>query len=357
VKTRTVQIGDCAEVVNGFAFKSELFTEERRGLPIIRIRDVLRGRSETFYTGEYPENSVIQNGDLLVGMDGEFNIARWQGGKALLNQRVCKIHAKQGVADGTYLLHALPIALKRIEDRTPYVTVKHLSSEELKEEIIPLPELSEQQRIAGRLEAADGLRRTRRYALELSANFLPAAFLQLFGDPKQNPKGFPFEYLCDVSDPKQWPTISGNQILDRGFPVYGANGQIGFFSDYNHEHPTVLITCRGATCGTINVCPPKSYVTGNAMSLDNPDVSKLTIEYLEWSLRLRGLNDAITGSAQPQITRQSLEPVGIPVPPPALQQQFTGLVARVERLRAVQRESLRQAEHLFQSLLHEAFAA
>ena len=56
-----------------------------------------------------------------------------------------------------------------------------------------------------------------------------------------------------------------------GFPVYGANGQIGFYSEYNHEHPTILITCRGATCGRINISGPRSYVNGNAMALDDLD--------------------------------------------------------------------------------------
>src|SRR5579859_1550620 len=114
MKTQLVQVGDCAHIVNGFAFKSELFTTERTGLPVIRIRDVVRGRSETYYTGKYPDSAVICNGDLLMGMDGEFNIAPWQGGTALLNQRVCKVEGKAGVSDIAYLRHALAIALKRI---------------------------------------------------------------------------------------------------------------------------------------------------------------------------------------------------------------------------------------------------
>ena len=79
--------------------------------------------------------------------------------------------------------------------------------------------------------------------------------------------------LSKVCRPKQWQTISQDKLLTEGFPVYGANGKIGFYSEYNHEYPTILITCRGATCGSINICEPKSYVTGNAMSLDDLDQS------------------------------------------------------------------------------------
>ena len=71
--------------------------------------------------------------------------------------------------------------------------------------------------------------------------------------------------LCEICSPKQWKTISTDMLVDEGFPVYGANGVIGYYSEYNHETPTLLVTCRGATCGTLNICQPFSYVNGNAM--------------------------------------------------------------------------------------------
>ena len=79
---------------------------------------------------------------------------------------------------------------------------------------------------------------------------------------------WPVVSLFNFCNPKQWPTIPQTAFVEQGYTVYGANGKIGFYTEFNHEKPTVLITCRGATCGTINVCEPKSYVTGNAMALD-----------------------------------------------------------------------------------------
>ena len=75
--------------------------------------------------------------------------------------------------------------------------------------------------------------------------------------------------LTDICRPKQWKTISTAQLKESGYPVYGANGKIGFYNEYTHEFPTLLITCRGATCGTVNISEPNSYVNGNAMALDN----------------------------------------------------------------------------------------
>lgn len=93
------------EIQYGYAFDSEKFSNNNAYIPLVRIRDVKRGFSETFYSGEYPEEYVLHAGDILIGMDGEFNIARWKSRNALLNQRVCKITTKKGI-DDEYLVRA-----------------------------------------------------------------------------------------------------------------------------------------------------------------------------------------------------------------------------------------------------------
>jgi type I restriction enzyme S subunit len=161
--------------------------------------------------------------------------------------------------------------------------------------------------------------------------------------------------LFDICNPKQWPTISQTAFVEEGYPVYGANGQIGYYSEFNHEKATVLITCRGATCGTINVCVPKSYVTGNAMALDDLDETKVRTEYLVYALRSGSLAQAISGTAQPQITRQSLTAISIPLPPLAEQRRIAEVLDRAEALRAKRRAALAQLDALTQSLFLDLF--
>jgi len=132
-------LGEVCSFLSGFAFKSDYFSDEPVGLPIIRIRDVLPGTSKTYYSGPYHADYLINNGDILIGMDGEFNRERWKSSAALLNQRVCRTIAKEDVLNNDYLYHALPTILKRIEEETPFVTVKHLSVAKLRSAEIPLP--------------------------------------------------------------------------------------------------------------------------------------------------------------------------------------------------------------------------
>ena len=151
-KWEMVRLGDVCDVVSGYASNSKLFTTEDKGKPIIRIRDVLRGYSETNTTEDYHENYLIRKGDLLIGMDGEFNISPWNSGDALLNQRVCKIQSTSDNLENKYLLFFLPKVLKEIENATSFVTVKHLSSKTILDIQIPLPDKKVQQLITEVLE-------------------------------------------------------------------------------------------------------------------------------------------------------------------------------------------------------------
>ena len=141
-----VSLSDVATILNGAAFDSSLFSSSK-GLPLIRIRDVLEGATSTFYDGEYESKYLVDHGDLLVGMDGDFHSGYWGHQTALLNQRVCKITTKSDFYDEKFLGYALPAYLSAINANTPSVTVKHLSSKTIGEILLPLPPKAEQGRI------------------------------------------------------------------------------------------------------------------------------------------------------------------------------------------------------------------
>ncbi len=148
-----VALSKIANVINGYAFKSNQFSTTK-GIPLIRIRDVLKGFSQTFYDGNVPDGYWVDSGDILIGMDGDFNICRWKSEKALLNQRVCKIDVKvDDYYDKRFLFYCLPVYLKLIHEHTSATTVKHLSSKTISDLPVPLPPLNEQTRIANKLDS------------------------------------------------------------------------------------------------------------------------------------------------------------------------------------------------------------
>ena len=146
-----VPLAEVATTLNGAPFDSALFSTTE-GMPLIRIRDVTTGQTNTYYTGTYENAYLVQQGDLLVGMDGDFNSGFWGPKAALLNQRVCKISPMESFYDMRLLALTLPGYLSAINANTPSVTVKHLSSKTIGEIGLPLPPRAEQTRIVEKLE-------------------------------------------------------------------------------------------------------------------------------------------------------------------------------------------------------------
>ena len=121
---KKVKLGEVCEILSGYAFKSSQFNDKKIGLPLIRIRDVERGFSDTYFEGDL----------------------------ALLNQRVCKLRITDENVDEGYLSWMIPKFLKEIEDKTPFVTVKHLSVAKIKNISFFLPDIQEQKIISKKLD-------------------------------------------------------------------------------------------------------------------------------------------------------------------------------------------------------------
>ncbi|AHG89835.1 restriction modification system DNA specificity domain-containing protein [Gemmatirosa kalamazoonensis] len=146
-----VRLGDVATVLNGFPFPSSRFTRDT-GTPLLRIRDVARSSTEAYFDGFVDPEFLVQPGELVVGMDGDFSATLWRGPVAALNQRVCKLSPDERWYDQRLLALVLPGYLDAINGATSSITVKHLSSRTVADIPLPLPPLAEQRRIVAALE-------------------------------------------------------------------------------------------------------------------------------------------------------------------------------------------------------------
>lgn len=160
--------------------------------------------------------------------------------------------------------------------------------------------------------------------------------------------------LTEVSRPRQWPTISRRELKTQGFPVYGANGIIGFADKYTHEEPTIIIGCRGS-CGSLHITQPRSYVTGNAMALDDLDRARVDPSYLFHFLNYRGFDDVISGTSQPQITGKGLSSVRIPQTSIDEQRRIAALLDKAVAIRHKRQQALALADDFLKSVFLEMF--
>jgi type I restriction enzyme S subunit len=312
-------------------------------------------------------------------MDGQFNIARWSGGKALLNQRVCKITARKGLDIG-YLFHYLPLALKRIEDATPFVTVKHLSAQDIRECSIPLPPQEEQQqRIAAILDKADALRQKRRSALQKLDSLTQSIFLDMFGDPAQTGR-WPLCRVADIAEfengdrSSNYPSgydikesgilfLNGKNIvnnrLDLSSSVYIDEKKFASLSRGKAKRGDLIITLRGTlgSCFIFDCDTEQAFINAQMMIIRAKEsIDRVFLHSLLTSHSMQTeFSRMSSGVAVPQLTASQLKELQIILPPIDLQKKYSALKAKICKTRNNVLESISKCDGIFVSLQHRAF--
>lgn len=159
--------------------------------------------------------------------------------------------------------------------------------------------------------------------------------------------------VCNLYQPA---TISTKSLSATGkYLVYGANGIIGRYNEYNHESPEVLITCRGATCGSINISEPFSWINGNAMVVHPKDETLFDFQFLAYLASSVDYSKVITGAAQPQITRTNLEKVFVWIP--SIEDQ-KGIASELNALKTIingYKAQIMDLDELIESVFNKTF--
>ena len=360
----------------GFPFDSAKFSDSN-GMPLIRIRDVVRGYSETYTTEEYKSEYIVHENDLLIGMDGEFNIAKWGKTPALLNQRVCRLAPNDSI-DKDYLFYFMPVALKRIEEKTPFVTVKHLSAKELNKIEIPVLSLEEQRKIAETLSKVDKLIAFRDQQLAKLDELVKARFVEMFGDEQ----AFNKEPLSQNVE-EMFIGPFGSSLKNESF----VSKENGYCMVYEQKHAIrktmdvetryidkpkyeelkrfsihggdIIVSCRG-TIGETYIVPLNA-----PLGIMHPSIMKIRVKdsiynrvFFDFLLqeKLKQHEAQANGSGvKMAVTASALGKEEFIVPSIPFQNQFAAFVERVDQQKQTVQQSLEKLELLKKALMQEYF--
>lgn len=187
---------------------------------------------------------------------------------------------------------------------------------------------------------------------------LQAALVPDWEWPYKLPENWCWVYAPHIFDIEYGKGLLTKQLSDTGYPVFGANGQIGFYSEYMYKEPQALMSCRGAYSGTMNKSLPYSYVTSNSLIISSPR-GLMGTDCIYYLFSALNVSELISGTAQPQVTVQAFDGFPIPLSPLAEQQR---IVDRIESLFAKLDEAKEKAQAVVDSfearkaaILHKAF--
>jgi type I restriction enzyme S subunit len=332
--------------------------------------------TETKFNGPFDERYVVRPGELLIGMDGEFGCYAWNGGRALLNQRVCRLQDFSSDLEPRFLYYGINKYLKEIEDRTGFTTVKHLSSKQIANIAFPVPPLPEQQRIVAILdEAFEGLalaaanaEKNLKNARELFGRHLNSIFERAGNRWDEQPLGRISDFQGGSQPPK-------SEFLAEPREGYVRLLQIRDFKSDKYAvyiaaskknrmctEADVMIGRYGASVGQIHRGKAGAYNVALIKTI--PDISVVDREFFYFYLNSRLFQDALSliadRSAQAGFSKEDIR--SFPVPLPSLPEQrkivehIVGLDRETQALGAIQERKLQVISDLKQSLLAKAFA-
>lgn len=217
-------------------------------------------------------------------------------------------------------------------------SVVHLYNNDIKKLKIKFPvKNSEQRKIGDFFSKLDQQIELEEKKLELleqqQRGYMQKIFSQELRFKDKNGNYYPewkLKKLKDIANVYQPQNLSQNNFQKKGYPVYGANGVIGYYKDFNHSNMEIAVACRGNTCGRVNLTEPKSWITSNAMVVDIIDKMEIEFYFLYQYLRIINYSNVISGSGQPQITRKNMNSVELLVPNYIEQQKIGNLFRRFD---------------------------
>ena len=364
-----IEMGKLTSMKSGYPFDSHRFVNESSDVtrPLIRIRDVVRGSTETFTDEECPDEYIITRGDILIGMDGDFNVAKWQSKDALLNQRVCCIKSSSALYLDDFLYYYLPDPLKKINDATPSVTVKHLSTKTLAITPVPVPPIAEQQRIVDLIESLfaklDEAKEKAQSVLDSfetrKAAILHKAFTGELTAKWRAEHGLGVDTwnkkpLVEVTfnhDSRRIPLSQAERSnLERRYDYYGASGVIDKVDRFLFEGRNLLIGEDGANLVTRSkpiafIADGQYWVNNHAHVLSTK--TEMVLDFLCYYINSIDLTPYVTGSAQPKMTQAKMN--GIPVPVPSVSEQ-TEIVRILDSLFTKEQQAKEAAEAVLEKI-------
>ena len=348
---KTARLGDLATYINGYAFKPADWGDT--GLPIIRIQD-LTGNSYQLnrYDGEYPERIEVNDGDVLISWSASLGVYVWQRGKALLNQHIFKVVFDKLPVSKEYFVFAVEHKLAEMESKTHGATMKHIVKKDFDGTTIPYPSIEKQAEIADHLRRITSLIDKQTEQLLVLDQLVKSRFIELFGDPKQNPKGYPVKEFDEISVLITDGEHATPRRTDKGIYLLSARNilnhalQLDDVDYIDEEEYTriarrvvpqagdVLISCSGSI-GRCCVVPEElrfQMVRSAALIRFDDTIKPVFAEWLITSDELqRQISMSATQSSQANLFQGKIRKLRGYVPPMELQNQFAAFVEQTDK--------------------------
>ena len=301
---------------------------------------------------------IIPKGSLLVSCIGNIGKLGINIEEVAFNQQINAIVHNSKISSSKYLAYLLKYNQKKLESIANAPVVPIINKNQFSNfELSIHEELEIQSKIVEILDKAQELIDKRKEQIKTLDELVKSQFIEMFGDPILNKKGWETKLLGEVCEMKAGKNIKAADIypenIGKLYPCYGGNGLRGYVKEYSHDGNIPLIGRQGALCGNVKYAQGKFYATEHAV-VTQPKI-EMNSYWLYFILEQLDLNRLSTGAAQPGLTVGKLNKVELPIAPIGLQNKFEEFALQADKLKFEMEKSLKELEDNFNALMQKAF--
>lgn len=374
------KLNDICTFLSGNAWKSSQFTDE--GIPIIRINNLNTNDNDfKYWNGDYNKKFLVYEGDLLVSLSGTIKTFQWNGPEALLNQRIVKVTANPDT-NQDWVYYQISHVIEQIANKGKHAVIRNVSINDLKNFEVDVPDFQIQNKIVAILDKANALVQKRQQTIDLLEELLRAQFLEMFGDPVVNPKGWETDRFSNLGDFKNGlnysQSDSGFNILCLGVGDFKSKSRItpadslSFISlstlpsdDYFLKKGDLVFVRSNGNKELVGRCveifPEDERISYSGFCIRFRLTSERILStYLNHVLRnpslKRKMLEGGRGANISNINQKNLGKLEIIIPDIELQKKYVNLTFKLEGSLKQLEDSQSQIHNLFKSILQRSFS-
>ena len=370
---KNVKLMDVATLVNGRAYKKNELLDVGP-VPVLRVGNFFSNRSWYYSDLTLPEDKYCEVGDLLFAWSASFGPKIWDGPKAIYHYHIWKILTSPAI-DKHYLYYLLDSISADIKSQGNGIAMIHATKGGMEQRVIPLPPLAEQQKIAAILDAADQLRQKDQQLIDHYTALSQSLFLEMFGDPVRNPKGWDVKSLKNMGR-----TATGNTPSRAISSHFGSHIEWIKTNNINTPHMyltkaeeflsesglvvgrtvdanSLLVTCIAGSKRVIgNVAVADRKVAFNQqINAFTPKEGNLVFFYNMFLVGQTYVQSFCTDGMKGMISKSKFESIEFIFPPVVMQEKFGRSFLLIEKQKQQAQKNLKNSTTLFNSLLQRAF--
>lgn len=349
---KLVALGEIAEFVNGYAFKPTDWSNT--GFKIIRIQNLTSGEKSFNRTSKsVPDKYLVKKGDILVSWSATLDVFEWSEEEdALLNQHIFLVKPFHDRISKKYFKYALGYSIAEMSNFTHGSTMKHIVRKDFLKHKIPLPTIEEQHRIVKILDLAQSLIEKRKQAIAYLDDYIKAVFLDMFGDPVSNSKGWERVKFTDVLVLSRGFDLPRQDRVAGSYPLVASNGIVDRISEFKINAPGI-VTGRSGTLGSVQFIeedywPLNTTLYSQKLNGNNPVYLKFFLEFFD-------LKRFTRGAGVPTLNRNLFHSELIQKVPLDLQNKFEAIYRTNISLKQKMQSQRKELEDNFQVQLQRAF--